>query len=169
MNPFKVGDKVIVNPGLYEVKGVVTAIIGATAVWLALEDYRNIATHISNLKLCVSFINESINGAKVHNPTDGGFTNFVFCGYAFKGQGNHGETIYITDDEGNAKYYATDFGGCNLKLKFELQPEKTKMYSVAFRDGLHGRKWSVTNVSDEALNRTKHSWKEYKILDTWYE
>lgn len=166
MNPFKVGDKVIVNPGLYEVKGVVTAIIGATAVWLVLEDYRTIATHISNLKLCVSFIDQSVNGAKVHNSVDGGVNDFVFCGYAFIGQNRQGEVIYVTDDNGNAKYSTEKFDSCNFK--FELQPDK-KMHSIAFRDGGNGHKWSIINMSDERLSRAKHHLSEYKILDTWYE
>lgn len=172
MNPFKVGDKVTCimgDTGWKDLKGVVIEIISDSAVLVELENRTKVGVHISNLKLdAPSFINGSINGAKVHNPTNGGVTDFVFCGYAFKGQCGSGERIYVTDDDGNAKYYTNDFGECILKFKFELQPEKTMMHSVAARDGLHGRKWITINISDDALALTKHNWAAYKILETWY-
>lgn len=126
-----------------------------------------------------TFIESVIDGELVYNPVDGGNNNGKFIGYAIEldSEDENGSPIKVhTIIDANGQSVAN----CDLthiylgwKIRFALQPEevkKTKMHSVAFVvANIPDHHWYAGIFSDTTLNAEKYKWKEYRILETWYE
>lgn len=180
---FKVGDRVKVKLDLPQPKiGTFKQVEeNATIIEGTVSDIRyGIKTddgvvwesvHVSRLKPLEeekSFIKQVIDGAKIHKDTPHGVKNFEFCGYLVKGMQHRTvgskETYFAIDEHGNAQ--STFEYGKVANFKFDIQPEKekVKIHCVAYT--VMPGFWATTTLSDEELNKMKHGWYEYKILET---
>jgi len=187
MNNYKVGDKVRIcndlsktiktcgcgGEEMHDMKGNTYTI---SKVCNKFIDICGFDFHPDDLAL-VPKIQEVIDGAKLWD-LEGCIDNGRFIGYTieFDSEDEDGfpcSVYYVVDENLKASRVMNSAYKCSpLSAPFEIQPKKTKMHDVVYRVWISvtGKgSWVLVTLSDEALEKTKRDWAEYKIIETWFE
>lgn len=171
---FKVGDRVMFSLEGSEDQPATIDYVNVSGIYYGIKCDKGAkipVVHFSRLKLIESsFIKQVIDGAKVQTADNFSLKDFEFCGYAIKSSTEWGDYTYLINKGGDAlRVFSEEGRPVKRQFKFEIQPEKVVWHTIAVRDVTSDHLWNNTILSDDELNKAKHNWREYKILDTWYE